>query len=307
MFKNLLPLTLILFFTQGTTYAFDYNINRKYDVTRAFLEVNERRIYGFIKDFSSYRTRFHESADGIRAAKDLYDSWCALTDHRSDIECELIPHKSTPQSSVAIHIKGSTDKHIILGGHLDSINTNSTDPNAPAPGAGDNASGIGVLNELINILMIKNYRPKHNISLYAYAAEEVGLLGSEDIASKAASNDKKILGVLQIDGANYKAGPKSIVLINDYTNYEQNKFLGMLIDNYLRVSWGYDKCGYACSDHYSWHRQGYKTSFPFESNLDVENPFIHTENDTLAVTSFSATHAALFTKLALSYLYEMDK
>ena len=81
----------------------------------------------------------------------------------------------------------------------------------------------------------------------------------------------------------------------------------MLIDRYVRVPWGFDRCGYACSDHYSWHRQGYKVSFPFETKLNDSNPYNHTENDTLEASGFSAQHATLFAKLGLSYILELDK
>ena len=98
-----------------------------------------------------------------------------------------------------------------------------------------------------------------------------------------------------------------IVMMKDYTNDEQNKFIGSIIDHYVPgIKWGYDKCGYACSDHASWHTQGYPASMPFEATMDTMNQNIHTPDDTLAVSNNNASHAVKFTKMALAYVVELD-
>ena len=59
-----------------------------------------------------------------------------------------------------------------------------------------------------------------------------------------------------------------------------------------------DHCGYACSDHASWYRQGYPTLMPFESDTEHMNGQIHTEGDVVSSrTSFS--HALAFAKIAV--------
>lgn len=119
---------------------------------------------------------------------------------------------------------------------------------------------------------------------------------------------KKIKGVIQFDGTNFKGSPDiSIALINDLTDSGQNKFLGKLIDTYLKVPWEYDKCGYACSDSYSWTYRGYPASFPSESRISQENKNIHSARDTLAVSLNSASHSVIFAKLGLAYVVELDK
>ena len=56
-----------------------------------------------------------------------------------------------------------------------------------------------------------------------------------------------VVGVLQLDMTNYMGSKDfDVVLISDFTNRDQNKFLGKLLDEYLpTLKWGYDKCGYA--------------------------------------------------------------
>tara|TARA_R110000737_G_scaffold250531_2_gene260240 strand:- start:510 stop:1478 length:969 start_codon:yes stop_codon:yes gene_type:complete len=97
---------------------------------------------------------------------------------------------------------------------------------------------------------------------------------------------------------------EDIVMMTDYTTNAQNQFLGQLIDTYLpSITYGFDQCGYGCSDHASWYQQGFAASMPFESRMADINPLIHTQND----TNFDADHASKFAKLAVSYLAEMAK
>lgn len=60
-----------------------------------------------------------------------------------------------------------------------------------APGADDDASGIASLSEIIRVLRDNNFRPKRSVALMAYAAEEVGLRGSQDLANQYKAQGKK--------------------------------------------------------------------------------------------------------------------
>jgi leucyl aminopeptidase len=284
-----------------------YSISRNDLVKPIISQVSELRLRNFIKKFSSYHTRYYTSTEGVKAAKDLKADWSNLASHRNDVQVELYQHRSWPQPSVMATIKGSSNKYIIIGGHLDSINTDDEGNHSHAPGADDNASGISVLTETFKLLMENNYKSTHNIIFFGYAAEEVGLRGSFEIAERYSNLGKQILGVLQIDGTNFNGSRKKIVLIDDYTDQSQNRFLGRLIDQYVKVPWGYDSCHYACSDHYPWTYNGFPASFPAEAYIEEENPHIHTAKDTIEVSNNRADHAVHFTKLSLAYLIEMDK
>ena len=91
---------------------------------------------------------------------------------------------------------------MILGAHLDSINRSDE---SQAPGADDNASGIAAQTEILRILKAANATFARNIEIHAYAAEEVGLLGSADLASQASSSGKLITAMLQMDMIGYSA------------------------------------------------------------------------------------------------------
>jgi leucyl aminopeptidase len=210
-------------------------------------------------------------------------------------------------------VEGTTkaEEIVIIGGHADSISGYWGRERARAPGADDNASGIATITEIIRVMMDSNYKPERTVKFMAYAAEEVGLLGSKAIANQYKKQGKKIVGVVQFDMTNHKGSKDlDIVFMNDFTNAAQNTFMGSLIDTYLTdVKWGYSKCGYGCSDHASWHNAGYPASMPFESKMEDINGHIHTKRDTIDVVGSAGTadHAKKFAKLGVAFLVEMGK
>jgi leucyl aminopeptidase len=140
----------------------------------------------------------------------------------------------------------------------------------------------------------------------AYAAEEVGLWGSQDVARSYKKSLKNVVGVLQLDMTLFKGTKeKDILLTTDYTNKVQNEFLGRLIDEYVKVPWGHTACGYGCSDHASWTSAGFPASYPQEAYMDESNAYIHTDLDTLETAGGNALHATKFAKLAVAYLIEL--
>jgi leucyl aminopeptidase len=295
--------------SQNKSGAFlNYSIERKELVQSLMAQVSEPRLLSNIVWFSSYPTRYYLSSSGIKAMQDLHLKWGKLVRHLNFAKVELVKHKHFLQPSVVLTFQGVTNDVIVLGGHGDSINKDDDKPNAVSPGADDNASGISVLTEVIQILSQNDYKPQNTIKFMAYAAEEVGLLGSMDISGQHEDQGVNVLGVIQFDGTNYKGSKDlSMVLISDHTNLQQNMFLGSLIDTYLRTPWRYDKCGYACSDSYSWTYRGFPASFPAESRIKEENPSIHTANDTLELSANTAIHSVNFAKLGLAYVIELDK
>lgn len=281
----------------------EYVINQQDIVQGLVDEVKEENIREMVLKLSSYETRHYTSKSGIEASGYIRDYWASLARHRSDVKVELIKHKHFPQPSIVMTIQGSTNPEeiIILGGHADSISDEHM-----APGADDNASGIASITEVIRVLMDHDFKPKRTIQFMGYAAEEVGLFGSQDIAREYRKKQSKVMGVMQLDMTLYKGTEdKDIILISDYTNKAQNQFLGKLIDEYVKVPWGYSVCGYGCSDHASWSAFGYPASFPFESTFDESSPLIHTTEDRLENYGGEATHAVKFSKLATAFVVEM--
>ena len=140
-----------------------------------------------------------------------------------------------------------------------------------------------------------------------YAAEEVGLLGSKEIAAQFKREGKTVINVLQFDMTNYHGANKTIWLSTDFTGPGLNEYMGKLIDNYVKVPWGQMSCGYACSDHASWTNQGFPAILAIEGPMNGMNRNIHTEADTLDKSSGTAENAVAFAKLAVAFAVESAK
>lgn len=297
-----------MYFAKSALFA-DYTITKHSVVTPMVEQVKESSIRETIINLSNFNTRYYKSETGVKSSEFIRDTWANLSKHRSDVKVELVSHKGWPQASIVMTINGSvkSDEIVIVGGHADSI-AGMFGGGGRSPGADDNASGIATITEVIRVLMANDFKPERTIQFMGYAAEEVGLLGSKDIATSYKQNGKKVVGVMQLDMTlNKGTSDKDIVMMSDFTNQAQNEFLGRLIDEYVKVPWGYSRCGYGCSDHASWTAAGYPASMPFESTMEDINRKIHTAQDTLQTAGGDAKHAAKFAKLATAFAVEMAK
>ena len=286
-----------------TSFATDYSLDDAATVNAVMPTLDQARILSTIQQLSAMKNRYYTSATGAAASTWLRDRWRGLTT-RTDVTVELVDH-GYPQKSVVLRIQGTTrpNEVIVLGGHLDSIASGGA--SSTAPGADDDASGIATLTEIARALLAKDYRPARTIEIIGYAAEEVGLRGSQAIAKDRKARAVNVVGVMQLDMTNYQGSDKDIWLMQDYTNTAQNAFVIQLIEAYTGATWGTDSCGYGCSDHASWHSQGFPASMPFESRADEYNPAIHTSNDTLEMSDNNAAHAVKFARLGVAFAIEL--
>jgi len=283
----------------------EYTLDRPAVVKAVLPAIEAKRIEATIRELSAMKNRYYQSASGAAASVWLRDRWRSFTT-RTDVTVELMDH-GYEQSSVILTIPGTTraNEVIVIGGHLDSIAPGGFSANAP--GADDDASGVSTLTEVARALLAKDFRPERTIKFIAYAAEEVGLRGSLSVVREFKKQKINVVGALQLDMTNYQGSNKDIWLIKDYTSATQNAFLVSLIETYTGATWGWDACGYACSDHASWHRAGIPASMPFEARFHDMNQSIHTAKDTLDRSNQNAEHAVKFARLAASYAIELGK
>jgi leucyl aminopeptidase len=280
-----------------------YALDNAATVNGILAQQQASNIVNTITTLSSYPTRYYTSQTGVDAANWVKNTWAGFAQGRSDVTVELFSHVGYAQPSVILTIQGGTipNEVVVLGGHLDSINSGSGN----APGADDDASGIASLTEALRAAMAVNYRPARTVKFMAYAAEEVGLRGSKDIATSFKNNAVNVVGVLQLDMTNYRGSSVDVGMVTDNTNAAQNQFVTNLLDTYVGATWANTTCGYACSDHASWNSAGFPASMPFEALMNQHNQQIHTVNDTIAQSAGTATHALKFSKLAAAFMAEL--
>ncbi len=275
--------------------------------------VNNFNIANQIQELEGYGSRYHTTNSARQSVLDLKTKWEGLAAGRSDVSVRIVNHTSTDMPSVIMTITGSEepDDFVIIGGHIDSTARGGNSNNAP--GADDNASGIATITEAARVLFSMNFRPKRTIEFMAFAAEEVGLRGSKEIAEDYKRRNVNVVSYMQLDMTNYKGSANDIYVSTDsYNDDTLNDFLIELMNYYNasgthRLTYGTSQCNYGCSDHYSWAQQGYDVAFPFEARFNESNPNIHTTRDTFDRSPTpNATHAAKFAKLALEYLIEIS-
>lgn len=250
--------------------------------------VNPERIKQTIEAMSAMPTRYHRSASGVQVAPWLVKQYGAIARSvaRNDVRIEVLAHEGiTPQGSLRVIIPGSgprAQERVILGSHIDSINLGGGQESR-SPGADDNASGTATNLEIFRVMMEAGVRPSRTVEIHGYAAEEMGLWGSQDIAKKYKAANTPVVAMLQFDMDIYKAnqGPDKIWLVSTSTHAGYNDMLGKLIDLYVKVPWGTRPLFGGTSDHASWTRQGYVAAFPFE-DPQAYNRNIHSADDTLA-------------------------
>ncbi|QMV13045.1 M28 family metallopeptidase [Vibrio spartinae] len=270
--------------------------------------ISADQITDTITSLSDFTNRFYTTLSGTQASNWIANEWRGLSASWGNASVQQVSHSGYQQKSVILTIRGTEkpDEIVVIGGHLDSTIGSRTNAQSVAPGADDDASGIASVTEIIRVLAENNFKPKRTVAFMAYAAEEVGLRGSQDIASQYKNEGKNVLSALQLDMTNYPGSAEDIVFMTDYTDSNLNSFLAKLLDEYLpNLKYGFDRCGYGCSDHASWHGAGYPASMPFEAKFSEYNPHIHTSRDTLSNSDREGKHAQKFARLGLSYVVEM--
>jgi len=290
-----------------------FSITEDVMVSEAIDLVNPQNIENDILILEGYGTRYHTTASANQAVLDLKDRWeaMALAAERTDVSVRIYNHSNTNMPSVIMTIEGaeSPDDYIIVGGHIDSTNSSN---NNDAPGADDNASGIATIIEMSRVLFDVEFVPKKTVEFMAFAAEEIGLVGSGEIAQEYSDNDINVEAFVQFDMTNYAGSVNDVYISTDsYNSSNLNNFLIELIGHYNssgvhQFSYGTTACNYGCSDHYSWAQQGYNTAFPFEASFGQHNPNIHSSQDTFSFMG-TADHATKFAKLGIEFIIESAK
>eukprot|EP01060_Flectonema_neradi_P038553 TRINITY_DN812_c4_g1_i1.p1 TRINITY_DN812_c4_g1~~TRINITY_DN812_c4_g1_i1.p1 ORF type:complete len:366 (+),score=80.92 TRINITY_DN812_c4_g1_i1:155-1252(+) len=256
-----------------------------------------------ISMLGTFHTRYYTSQFGVDAVARLAAMYRQTASVRSDIQVQEYLH-SWAQPSLIATIEGSGPrKHetVIIGGHIDSINGAT----GRAPGEDDDGSGSATVYAIFNHLVNNQFKPDRTVEFHAYAAEEVGLRGSQDIAQYYDSIGRNIVAMLQLDCTGYTKGSSvaRIGIVTDNTNSQLNQFIREVISTYGNAAYTDTQCGYGCSDHASFDRYGFPASFPFESPFPERNPYMHTTNDVLS--HLNETHMLEFAKLGVGFVADL--
>ncbi|WP_141495033.1 M20/M25/M40 family metallo-hydrolase [Kytococcus schroeteri] len=276
-------------------------------------EVQEESIRKTITDLSTtWPNRYYASSHGKAAAAYVHDAWTKVAGDREDVTVaydESCGSDCGNQSNVTMTVKGTENPEeiVVIGAHFDSVSNAGQGDDMDAPGADDNASATATVTEVARVALESGWKPKRTVVFAAYAAEEVGLVGSNAMAQSFASEGKDVVGVLNLDMTNYDGGQADMAVMEDNVSTELTAFNKEVFNTYLEpkgMTLGSYQCGYGCSDHSSWTSAGYPASMMAESEL---SPYIHTPDDTLENAGGTADHSVKFAQFGLAFLGEMAK
>lgn len=263
-----------------------------------------------LNKLTSFHTRYYKSSTGRSSSE-----WLQGLIHETcpDLRITRFAHP-WPQSSLIAAIPGRTNNTVIVSAHQDSINL-FLPSLLGAPGADDDGSGtVTILEALRAICTSELYDVskgifENTIEFHWYSAEEGGLLGSQAVYSSYAREGRQVIAMLQQDMTGFTkrtiaAGlPPSVAVITDFVDPTLTDFIKKVVETYADIPWTESKCGYACSDHASAGRAGYRSAFVIESLFELSNQDIHTTEDKVERLDFD--HMKEFAKVAVGVALEL--
>ncbi len=286
------------------------SLNKVAAIETATQEVSENNLRAYVTWLSSFPSRYNKAAQPNTHVDEMKQRLEAMLGNVSiPYEVDLISHTSTDQKTIRVRLPGKEKPQeiIVLGGHLDSIagsGWGGGGGSSVAPGADDNASGSANLIETLRIISLRE-QPKRTIEFFWYAGEESGLLGSAEVAKQYKAEQKDVIAVMQLDMTLFPGSGELVMAnMNDFTSSWLRDYIKELNGIYVNARMIDDKCGYGCSDHASWYRQGYPAVMPAESAMSKMNSNIHTKNDVIGPQS-NFKHSAAFTRLAIAFAMDL--
>ncbi|RUQ88685.1 aminopeptidase LapA [Legionella septentrionalis] len=288
------------------TFAGDNRLRHQKLVRKALQQIDLQAMWQTITHLSAFVNRSAFNENGVKTAEWIKEQVDRLIlEHgNKDAETFYVQTRAPYVQPSVVTVIGKSKKApaIVIGAHMDTLGRDGMDR---MPGADDDATGSATAMEIARILLAADIQFKRPIYIIWYAAEERGLVGSQQVVQDFMQKSIPVHAVLQLDMTGYRhhAKDNTMWIFTDYTNQKLNRFLAQLIKAYIKVPVAYSQCGYGCSDHASWTQEGIPASFPCETSFEDHNPFIHTAAD--GMNLLNQQHMRNYTKLGLAFAIEL--
>jgi len=281
---------------------FKQTVRERAEVAELVALANPDLLWNFLTELSAHPDRSATSDTGTVAADFLKNRAQALGASLPGFKTWTVKTGTYPKQPSVIATLPGTDPslpHVVIGGHMDTYSN-------AKPGADDDGSGSATVMEIFRAISASKKSFRHTIDFIWYAAEERGLVGSSYVVDHFQQNRIPVKAVIQFDMTGFKSPDDAadFYLITDHTNAGLNQTIRQLITTYLPgLKIGETECGYSCSDHANWDRNGIPATFPFEASFDNMNHRLHTGNDKMDF--LSKAHTANFARLGLAFAGEL--
>ncbi len=190
---------------------------------------------------------------------------------------EVIMEKAITQNVVAMIEAPDSDEYVVLGAHYDHLGMGGPGSGSRMPdtlafhnGADDNASGVAGIIELAGKLAADRGKLDKNVMFIAFAAEEMGLLGSKYFTEQALVPAEKITAMVNFDMIG-RMEDKALSIGGTGTAEE---FEDILNENNSGFELQLSKDGYGPSDHAAFYAENVPVLF-FSTGAhdDYHTPF----------------------------------
>lgn len=234
----------------------------------AIAKVSEAEFSGYLLWLEDFQTRYALSDTTIAVRNWLKDKFTEFGYTDVSFDHFIGPQNSDQANIVAIKPGTSgTDRVIVIGGHYDSIVSDVNMRMIFAPGVDDNGSGTAGTLELARVFADMDLET--TLIFVTFAAEELGLWGSEHYAASAANAGMNIDVMLNMDMIATLLD--DIWDVNVRTDDQSSGFAGLiasLTDEYTPLLPRFQNSGSA-SDHYPFQQFGYPAIFMQESDFSL--------------------------------------
>ena len=259
-------------------------------------QVSRDRMATHIRDLESFPTRYATTGSARAAAETIFRHFAEVG---VAVHTEDFVSGGVTVSNVIATIPGrvSPNQVVVVGAHYDSFAR--TVFLTTAPGADDNASGTAGVMEMARILAGQAF--DFTIRLVAFGAEETGLNGSRDYATKARQRGEQVVGMLDLDmiafvdrapeDVDVTANPASTWLVDHYVSLAA-AYTGLSVRRIVDAS-------SRSSDHAPFWDQGYSAVEIIE-DIPLANPYYHTDGDRFATLNMDFATDVVRTTLAVA-------
>ncbi|KAI0632801.1 Zn-dependent exopeptidase [Trametes polyzona] len=217
----------------------------------------------------------HSFSKGVLIAAD----WLKANFENLGATCELKPYLAGFAPNVICSYPGSEDttETVLISAHYDSRGSFGS---VRAPGGDDDGSGTTALLGIARAIARKGVQFRKNVQICAFSGEEQGLYGSRYYAQELREKGANLTLMVQADMLAYHAPgePPQLGLPDRIGTPEVTQLVANLSAIYspeLKV--GFTPA--CCSDHQSFHGQGFPATQVFERAGPIADPMYHNSGD----------------------------
>jgi peptidase M28-like protein len=271
-------------------------------------QVSQPNIEATVNDLAAIFTRRFDQPGGVQAQAYVTSRYQSLASAQNGLQVTTHDFDAGHDDVIAI-LPGavSPNEYVVLGGHYDSVNWQDG-PTARAPGADDDASGSASVLEAARVIAASGVRFEKSIVFAAWAAEEVGLVGSQAwVHDVVIPQHLNVVAMIQLDmdGHVEPGDARDVDFATNDTDPSLTQFVGQALATYVpslpSVS-GVLTAG--TSDHRSFSQAGIPACFPFEDLTQYAHQ-LHTANDVVGASFDDPTLARDFTKMVVAACAEI--